>query len=69
MPYRPPYSPEINPIEMAYSKMKAPLREAVARTTEALWEAIASPANSSPDRTAPAFSPPPALAPREWKLL
>ena len=39
--YLPPYSPDLNPIEMAYSKVKALLKKAAARTVEALWQAIA----------------------------
>src|SRR6516225_3905497 len=39
--YLPPYSPDYNPIENIWSKVKAWLRQAAARTTEALWEAIA----------------------------
>lgn len=39
--YLPPYSPDLNPIEMAYSKLKALLKKAAARTVEALWSAIA----------------------------
>ena len=39
--YLPPYSPDLNPIEMAYSKFKAPLKNASARTIAALWRAIA----------------------------
>jgi transposase len=38
--YQPPYSPDLNPIELAFSKLKRLLRKAAARTTEALWEAI-----------------------------
>ena len=38
--YLPPYSPDLNPIEMAYSKLKALLKKAAARTIEALWSAI-----------------------------
>ena len=36
----PPYSPDFNPLEKVWSKVKALLRKAAARTTEALWEAI-----------------------------
>lgn len=36
----PAYSPDLNPIEMAFSKLKRLLRKAAARTVEALWEAI-----------------------------
>jgi len=38
--YLPPYSPDINPIEKAFSKLKAFLRKAGARTKETLWKAI-----------------------------
>lgn len=40
--YLPPYSPDLNPIEMAYSKLKALLKKAAARSVEALWDAIAN---------------------------
>ena len=39
--YLPPYSPDFNPIENAFSKMKAFLRKAAARTVDDLWQAIA----------------------------
>jgi transposase len=38
--YLPPYSPDLNPIENAFSKLKAILRKAAARTIDALWDAI-----------------------------
>ena len=38
--FLPPYSPDLNPIEMAFSKLKAHLRKAKARTINALWRAI-----------------------------
>ncbi len=37
----PPYSPDLNPIEEAFSKVKALLKKAAARTKEALIDAIA----------------------------
>ncbi len=37
----PPYSPDLNPIEMAYSKLKSLLRKAAARSVDQLWTAIA----------------------------
>lgn len=40
--YLPPYSPDFNPIEKAFSKLKALLRTAAARTLETLWSAIAT---------------------------
>ncbi len=39
--YLPPYSPDFNPIEMAFSKLKALLRAAAARTILDLFQAIA----------------------------
>ena len=36
----PPYSPDLNPIEMAFSKLKALLRRARHRTRDALWHGI-----------------------------
>jgi transposase len=38
--YLPPYSPDFNPIEMAFSKLKSFLKKAAARTKEDLWAAI-----------------------------
>lgn len=38
--YLPPYSPDFNPIEKAFSKFKAKLRKAAARTVDALWNVI-----------------------------
>ena len=39
--YLPPYSPDFNPIENAFAKLKALLRKAAARTIPELWQAIA----------------------------
>jgi len=36
----PPYSPDLNPIELAFSKLKALLRKAAERTVGALWDRI-----------------------------
>ena len=47
--YLPPYSPDFNPIEKAFSKLKALLRKAAARTVESLWTAIG--------KFIPAFTP------------
>lgn len=38
--YLPPYSPDLNPIEQAFAKLKALLRKRAARSVEALWNAI-----------------------------
>ena len=39
--YLPPYSPDLNPIEQAFAKLKALLRKAGERTRDGLWDAIA----------------------------
>ena len=36
--YLPPYSPDFNPIENAFAKLKALLRKAAERTIEGLWK-------------------------------
>ena len=38
--FLPPYSPDFNPIENAFSKLKALLRKAARRTIDDLWRAI-----------------------------
>ena len=38
--YLPPYSPDLNPIEQLFSKLKALLRKAATRTVEGLWTEI-----------------------------
>lgn len=38
--YLPPYSPDLNPIEQLFAKLKALLRQAASRTREALWTSI-----------------------------
>jgi len=38
--YLPPYSPDLNPIEQVFAKLKALLRKAAARSVRALWAAV-----------------------------
>jgi len=38
--YLPPYSPDLNPIELAFAKFKAGLRKAAERTVDDLWRRI-----------------------------
>lgn len=38
--FLPPYSPDLNPIEMAFSKLKALIRRAAARTYDDLWRVV-----------------------------
>jgi len=40
--FLPPYSPDLNPIEQVFAKLKALLRKADERTTEATWKRIGS---------------------------
>ena len=40
--FLPPYSPDFNPIEMAFSKLKASLKAAACRTIDELWVKIGS---------------------------
>jgi transposase len=38
--YLPPYSPDLNPIEQLFAKLKAQLRKAAARTRDELWSTV-----------------------------
>lgn len=38
--FLPPYSPDFNPIEKAFAKLKALLRKAAGRTVDGLWNTI-----------------------------
>ena len=38
--YLPPYSPDLNPIEQAFAKLKSLLRKIAARTVSRLWDAL-----------------------------
>jgi len=38
--YLSPYSPDLNPIEMAFAKVKVLFRKAAARTRDALWDSV-----------------------------
>ena len=40
--FLPPYSPDLNPIEQVFAKLKTLLRKAAARTIEATWRCIGS---------------------------
>lgn len=43
--FLPPYSPDLNPIEMAFSKLKALLRKRAARTFDAITQALGDTCN------------------------
>jgi transposase len=53
--YLPPYSPDLNPIEEAFSKVKARLRRAAPRTHATLLEALAAALSSTTARDARGF--------------
>jgi transposase len=53
--YLPPYSPDFNPIEEAFSKIKGALRKAQARTREALIEALGAAISAITVRDAQGF--------------
>ena len=38
--FLPPYSPDLNPIEMAFAKLKALIRKAAARSYDDVWRAV-----------------------------
>jgi transposase len=55
--YLPPYSPDFNPIENAFAKLKALLRKAAERTVEGLWNTIGRLLNAfTPDECANYFA-------------
>ena len=47
--FLPPYSPDLNPIEMAFSKLKSLIRKAAARTYADLWQAVGHVCNLFPE--------------------
>ena len=53
--YLPPYSPDLNPIEEAFSKIKGILAKAKARTREALVEALGPALSSVTEEEARSF--------------
>lgn len=55
--FLPPYSPDFNPIENAFSKLKAMLRKAAERTRDGLWSAVGDAIEAfTPDECANYFS-------------
>ena len=55
--YLPPYSPDFNPIENAFAKLKALLRKAAEPTVDGLWDAIGTSSTSSRPANVPTTSP------------
>ena len=55
--YLPPYSPDFNPIEKFFSKLKALLRKAAKRSIDALWKEIGDLLNAvTPDECSNFFA-------------
>ena len=67
--YLPPYSPDLNPIEMAFAKLKTLLRKAAARTRDSLWDAIAKSSARSRRTNAPTISPTQDMLRPKWEML
>ena len=67
--FLPPYSPDFNPIEQAFAKIKALLRKAAARTVEALETAIAAALDAFPPANAPTTSQTQAMSRIDPKML
>ena len=53
--YLPPYSPDLNPIEQLFAKLKALLRKAAARTRDELWTTIGRLLEALPPAECPNF--------------
>ncbi len=56
--YLPPYSPDFNPIEKLFAKLKALLRKAAERTVDGLWRAIGKCLDKFTRANAPTISRP-----------
>jgi transposase len=67
--FLPAYSPDLNPIEQAFAKLKAHLRKAGTRTVEALWRAIGHICDSSSRRSVGTTSRPPDMHPSKDPVL
>lgn len=53
--FLPPYSPDLNPVELMWSKIKTYLRTVKARSKESLWEAIGQALNTITKKDAEAW--------------
>jgi len=67
--YLPAYSPDFNPIEMAFSKFKALLRAAAARTIPDLWDVIRIALDAFTPSEYQIISPPLDMTPHDRKML
>jgi transposase len=67
--YLPPYSPDLNPIEQAFAKIKHWMRAAQKRTAEDAWRHIGSPVAPSNRANAATTSPTPDTLPSKSETL
>jgi transposase len=67
--YLPPYSPDLNPIEQFFSKLKALLRKVSARTIDTLWEVIGLCLTDFAPRECAAYLTNSGYSPRNWSTL
>jgi transposase len=68
--YLPPYSPDFNPIEMAFAKLKGPVaRRRGAKTSPTSGKPSPTPFAASPHKNAPIISPPQDTMQHERKML
>ncbi|GAB1584214.1 hypothetical protein PPNSA23_41570 [Phyllobacterium phragmitis] len=67
--FLPPYSPHFNPIENAFSKLKAMLRGRAERKIDALWDAVGAVIPASHRQNAPTTSGPQDMTRIEQDLL
>ena len=59
--FLPRYSPDLNPIEQVFAKLKTLLRKTDPRTIETTWRGIGDLSTASPLRNAPITSPMPGM--------
>ena len=57
LPFLPPCSPDLNPIEMAFAKLKSQLRTKALRVMDELWHALGPLSHAFPKRVRQLFSP------------
>jgi transposase len=67
--YLPPYSPDLNPIEQSFAKLKAHLRKAKERTVPALYEGSGRRSEPSGQANSPTTSGNPDMLQSDWILL
>ena len=65
----PPYSPDVNPIEMAFAKLKAALAPPPRERFPTSGKPSLTPFVASPHKNAPTISPPQETMQPEWKML